>query len=152
MANISHSEFQIIYVRYLKSGRTLEEFCKKHGVPYWDFSNWINKWESQYGAKFVENSTTTHFQENGKLFPATIIPPVAQKFFPLEFEKSKIPLHLPNEPPPFRVSLELPEPGTILKEAKISLPSGAVIEIPEISIKGLILMAILYEGNCTRLE
>ena len=47
----------------------------------------------------------------------------------------------------FNVSLELPKPGTIIKGAKIILQSGMTINIPRITIKGLVLMAILYEGN-----
>lgn len=39
---LSHSEAQVLYARYLKSGMTLEKFCKLHQVPYWDFSDWIN--------------------------------------------------------------------------------------------------------------
>lgn len=34
---LSHSEAQVLYARYLKSGMTLEKFCKLHQVPYWDF-------------------------------------------------------------------------------------------------------------------
>ena len=47
---LSHSEAQVLYARYLKSGMTLEKFCKLHQVPYWDFSDWINQWEKLYGA------------------------------------------------------------------------------------------------------
>ncbi len=148
----SYTTFQILYARYLKSGMILEDFCKKHQVPYWDFSIWINKWEDRYGKRMVEESTVTHFQGNGRMFPATTIQPTAQRLFPLEFEKNNVPLRVPNEAPPFRVNLELLEPGSILKGAKIVLPSGVTLKIPEISIKGLILMAILYEGNCTRTE
>ena len=50
---LSHSEAQVLYARYLKSGMTLEKFCKLHQVPYWDFSDWINQWEKLYGAKYV---------------------------------------------------------------------------------------------------
>ena len=38
---LSHSEAQVLYARYLKSGMTLEKFCKLHQVPYWDFSDWL---------------------------------------------------------------------------------------------------------------
>lgn len=48
---LSHSEAQVLYARYLKSGMTLEKFCKLHQVPYWDFSDWINQWEKLYGAR-----------------------------------------------------------------------------------------------------
>lgn len=36
---LAHSEAQVLYARYLKSGMTLEDFCKFHQVPYWDFSD-----------------------------------------------------------------------------------------------------------------
>lgn len=49
---LSHSEAQVLYARYLKSGMTLEKFCKLHQVPYWDFSDWINQWEN-----YMEQST-----------------------------------------------------------------------------------------------
>ncbi len=31
---ISQSEMQVLYARYLKSGMTLEDFCKKQQVTY----------------------------------------------------------------------------------------------------------------------
>ena len=65
---LSHSEAQVLYARYLKSGMTLEKFCKLHQVPYWDFSDWINQWEKLYGAKYVENSTTIQYKQERKLF------------------------------------------------------------------------------------
>ena len=57
---ISQSEMQVLYARYLKSGMTLEDFCKKQQVTYWDMMEWINQWEKLHGEKFVENSTVTY--------------------------------------------------------------------------------------------
>ena len=65
---LSHSEAQVLYARYLKSGMTLEKFRKLHQVPYWNFSDWINQWEKLYGAKYVENSTTIQYKQERKLF------------------------------------------------------------------------------------
>lgn len=147
---ISQSEMQILYARYLKSGITLEEFCKKHQVPYWDLSEWINQWEKLYGARFVENSTVTSYKSQSRLlssFTDASIPPQAQRLFPLEFNENQPPLRLPDNEPAFRVNLELPKPGTIIKGAKLTFPSGMTMDIPQTTIKALILMAILYEGN-----
>lgn len=149
---ISYSEMQVLYARYLKSGMTLEDFCKKHQVPYWDMSEWINQWEKLHGAKFVEGSTITYHKNPSRLlstFSDSAIPPQAQNLFPLEFEENTPPLRLPTDEPAFRVSLELPKPGSIIKGAKLTFPGGMTIDIPQTTIKALILMAILYEGNNT---
>lgn len=69
---LSHSEAQVLYARYLKSGMTLEKFCKLHQVPYWDFSDWINQWEKLYGAKYVENSTQSSISKKGNFFQVKI--------------------------------------------------------------------------------
>ena len=84
---LSHSEAQVLYARYLKSGMTLENFCKLHQVPYWDFSDWINQWEKLYGAKYVENSTTIQYKQERKLFSSEnpSFSSNAQKIFPIEF-------------------------------------------------------------------
>ena len=87
---LSHSEAQVLYARYLKSGMTLEKFCKLHQVPYWDFSDWINQWEKLYGAKYVENSTTIQYKQERKLFSSEnpSFSSNAQKIFPIEFVKT----------------------------------------------------------------
>lgn len=153
---VSHTEMQVLYARYLKSGMTLEEFCKKYQILYWDMSEWINQWEKLHGARFVENSTTTYYKSQSRLLSAisvpASIPPPAQKLFPLEFSENQPPLRTPADEPPFRVNLELPKPGTIIKGAKLTFPNGMTMEIPQTTIKGLILMAILYEGNDIGLE
>ena len=151
---LSHSEAQVLYARYLKSGMTLEKFCKLHQVPYWDFSDWINQWEKLYGAKYVENSTTIQYKQERKLFSSEnpSFSSNAQKIFPIEFVENNSPLHFPNEHPCFNVDLELPKPGTIIKGAKLTFPSGMTVNIPRITIKGLVLIAIMYEGNCTGIE
>lgn len=69
---LSHSEAQVLYARYLKSGMTLEKFCKLHQVPYWDFSDWINQWEKLYGAKYVENSRQSSISKKGNFFQVKI--------------------------------------------------------------------------------
>ena len=74
------------------------------------------------------------------------------KIFPIEFVENNSPLHFPNEHPSFNVDLELPKPGTIIKGAKLTFPSGMTVNIPRITIKGLVLIAIMYEGNCTGIE
>ena len=66
---ILHSEAQVLYARYLKSGMTLEDFCRKHQIPYWDFSDWINRWEKRYGGKFVENATKVYYKNVNRLTP-----------------------------------------------------------------------------------
>lgn len=106
---LSHSEAQVLYARYLKSGMTLEKFCKLHQVPYWDFSDWINQWEKLYGAKYVENSTTIQYKQERKLFSSEnpSFSSNAQKIFPIEFVENNSPLHFPNEHPSFNVDLEL---------------------------------------------
>lgn len=144
---IPNSEMQVLYARYLKSGMTLEDFCKKFQIPYWDMSEWINRWEKLYGARFVENSTTTYYRGQSHLLPSTPITPPAQRLFPLEFSENRPPLKLPSDRPAFRVDLELPKPGTIIKGAKLTFPDGMTIEIPQTTIKALVLIAILYEGN-----
>lgn len=148
--SLSHNELQVFYARYLKSGMTLEEFCKFHQIPYWDLSEWINQWEKLHGAKFVETSTSTLYKSQFRLlspFSESSIPPPAQGLFPLEFSENKPPIKLPTDDPPFKVNLELPKPGTIIKGAKLTFPSGMTIDIPQTTIKGLVLMAILYEGH-----
>ena len=151
---LSHSEAQVLYARYLKSGMTLEKFCKLHQVPYWNFSDWINQWEKLYGAKYVENSTTIQYKQERKLFSSEnpSFSSNAQKIFPIEFVENNSPLHFLNEHPSFNVDLELPKPGTIIKGAKLTFPSGMTVNIPRITIKGLVLIAIMYEGNCTGIE
>lgn len=151
---ISHNECLILYARYMKSKLTLDKFCTYHQIPYWDFSEWVNQWEKLHGAKYVEESTVTHFKNLNRIYASSesSIPPVAQKIFPLEFMENNPPLRIPGDPPSFNVNLELPESGTIIKGAIITLPSGAILEVPEITIKGLILMVILYEGNCIRTD
>ena len=146
---ILHSEAQVLYARYLKSGMTLEDFCRKHQIPYWDFSDWINRWEKRYGGKFVENATKVYYKNVNRLTPGktSSYQSNAQSLFPTEFEENNSPKRFPTDTPAFNVSLELPKPGTIIKGAKITLQSGMTINIPRITIKGLVLMAILYEGN-----
>lgn len=134
----------------------MEDFCKKHQVPYWDLSEWINKWEKAHGARMVEDSTVTHYRSQSRLLSAlsgsASIPPSAQRLFPLEFAENDPPMRLPAEDPPFRVNLELPKPGTVIKGARLTSPGGMVVEIPQITIKALILMTILYEGNSSGIE
>lgn len=152
---ISQSETQVLYARYLKSGMTLEDFCKKQQVTYWDMVEWINQWEKLHGEKFVENSTVTYHRSQSRLlapFSGSKITPQAQRLFPLEFEENDVPLRLPEDSPAFRASLELPKPGTIIKEAKLTFPSGMTIDIPQTTIKALILMSIIYEGNCIGID
>ncbi len=152
---ISNSEMQVLYARYLKSGMVLEDFCKRHQVSYWDMSEWINQWEKLHGAKLVESSTVTYHKSQSRLlssFSDSAIPPQAQRLFPLEFAENKPPLRLCSDNPAFRVNLELPKPGTIIKGAKLTFPSGMTMDIPQTTIKALILMAILYEGNSSGIE
>lgn len=110
--------------------------------------------EKLYGAKYVENSTTIQYKQERKLFSSEnpSFSSNAQKIFPIEFVENNSPLHFPNEHPSFNVDLELPKPGTIIKGAKLTFPSGMTVNIPRITIKGLVLIAIMYEGNCTGIE
>ena len=160
---LSHSEAQVLYARYLKSGMTLEKFCKLHQVPYWDFSDWINQWEKLYGREEGETTFSLRlkgiiqraYTQTGK--PVVILvdeydAPMLDKISPIEFVENNSPLHFPNEHPSFNVDLELPKPGTIIKGAKLTFPSGMTVNIPRITIKGLVLIAIMYEGNCTGIE
>ena len=84
---ILHSEAQVLYARYLKSGMTLEDFCRKHQIPYWDFSDWINRWEKRYGGKFVENATKVYYKNVNRLTPGktSSYQSNAQSLFPTEF-------------------------------------------------------------------
>lgn len=149
-----HSEVQVLYARYLKSGMTLEQFCKFHQVPYWDFSDWINQWEKLHGAKYVEDSTKRCYKQGRKLFSSDnpSYGSNAQKLFPMEFVENNSPIRFPSDNPSFNVNLELPKPGTIIKGAKLTFPSGIVLNIPRITIKALVLMAIMYEGNSVGIE
>lgn len=130
-----HSEAQVLYARYLKSGMTLKQFCKFHQVPYSDFCDWINQWEKLHRAKYVKDYTKICYKQERKLYSSDNPShgSNAQKLFPKEFVENNSPIRFPSENSSFNVNLELPKPGTIIKGAKLTFPSGIVLNIPRIT-------------------
>lgn len=144
---LSHNECLVKYAQYLHGQLPIEEFCSEQDIPYHEFVEWINKWEEAHGDYMVD--TCMEQPEYGNSRQATIGPSRAESMF-----KEIV---VQNDARHFRskkrfnggagvyTELDAPKPGSIVRQASLTFPSGVILDFEEATIKSLILTVVLYE-------
>lgn len=150
------SEYLFMYAKYLNGTSSAAEFCKEEGIDYLEFVEFVNNWEDQHGERMVEDSLES--PSYGGIFEREVntSPSRAEKMFgeilPIPpKEKRRSITRFPGTSS-FLAELEVPTPDTIVKQARLTFPSGACIELEQAALKTLILLIVLYEDFDTWTE
>lgn len=149
MADIEKVNFLLHYSKYQKSGLCAADYCTQHKLDYVEFATFVNQWESIHGENVVERC-----MERADVTPRAsksrvTIPSHAESLFKeLVVEPDEYKLRSKRRHPfcpPIRAELEHPVPGTVVREATLTFPSGLSLTFSEATIKSLILAVVLYE-------
>lgn len=139
------------YIRFQGSGMTVVDYCKSKNLPYLEFIDVVNKWNTRYGIPKVEQcmeryEKTGKWAEHNKHFPSTAENMFKELVIEPDVRKCRSHVKFPMDPK-FYCELEQPIPGTIIREATLTFPSGVCLTMNESTIQTLILAIVLYEES-----
>lgn len=137
------------YIRFTRSGQDIVTYCKERNVPYLDFVEVVNQWNTRYGIPMVENcmnrlEAAGKWAEHNKYFPSTAQSKFKELVIEPDVRKCRSHTRFPDDPS-IMVELGTPRPETIIREATVTFPSGIELTFSDASIQSLILSVILYE-------
>lgn len=151
MQETKKRDLTLEYIRFQASGMTVVDYCKSKNLPYLEFVDCVNKWNTRYGIRKVENcmerhEKSGHWAEHNKYFPSTAEHMFKELVVEPDVRKCRSHVKFPNDPK-FYCELENPRPETIVRESTLTFPSGVCLTMPESTIQSLILAIVLYEES-----
>jgi len=148
-SDIRNVKYLLHYEKYQESSLSLEDYCRLNSLDYLEFVKFVNKWDDVHGRKAVEGCMDRIDMSRPHTRHADYLPSRAQSLFKElvvkpEKENLRSFKRFPSNPD-LMVSIEHPNPGTIVRAATILFPSGIELHYEDATIKSLILSVVLYE-------
>ena len=137
------------YIRFQGSGMDIVDYCKSKNLPYLEFVEMVNKWNTRYGIAKVENCMERYevagkWSEKNRYFPSTAQNTFKELVIEPDVKKCRSHTRFPKDPKIY-CELGTPRPDTTIREATITFPSGVSLTVSDSSINSLILTVVLYE-------
>lgn len=148
-SDIKNVKYILHYSKYQESNMSVADYCRLNNLDYLDFVKFVNKWEDIHGNRIVETCMERPDVTPPKSRQAEYLPSRAQSLFkelvvePERGEQRSYKRYPSN--PDITVSLEHPNPDTVVRSASILFPSGVEISFSDATIKSLILSVVMYE-------
>ena len=76
MRDLTRPDLTLEYIRFQSSGMNVVDYCKSKNLPYLEFVDVVNKWNTRYGIPKVEHCMERYekagkWAEHNKYFPST---------------------------------------------------------------------------------
>ena len=151
MRDLTRPDLTLEYIRFQSSGMNVVDYCKSKNLPYLEFVDVVNKWNTRYGIPKVEHCMERYekagkWAEHNKYFPSTAENMFKELVVEPDIRKCRSRTKYPSDPKIY-CELEKPIPGTIVREATLTFPSGVCLTMQESTIQMLILAIVLYEES-----
>jgi len=144
------------YIRYSRSGLSVADYCRQNDLDYLAFVDVVNQWNEHYGIPKVEKCMhrlewAGKWAEHNRYEPSLAQTMFGELVLEPDVRKCRSHTHYPVSPD-IHVQLEKPTPGTVVRDATITFPSGVELSLRETTMEYLILAIVLYEEYDFRVD